>query len=304
MNAPEGLTRVAPTMSTEHRALEAAATGRWPLAPAVVEAIRAVPHLAAGSYRTLDVERTLGYYIRRFVAPLRPYRTVDKETVIADAGAGYGWLAMAFALASPARLIAAEPDGARLAAGREIARLLGIDHRIEWRAEALGRLSLPDKSADVVYAIEVVEHVHGEPAAIRDLGRLSRDLMVITTPNRLFPLIAHDTRLPFCHWLPLAARRAYARLCGRADRENDNRFWSAAELDRLLPEYRVASAFLHYPSIGDYLATLPRYLPYNGGTEVGRPGIAQRTYYRLAATLGGRSRHVLPNIAAVYRRRG
>lgn len=273
------------------------------ITPDQVARIRAVPHFAGNGYRDLDVARTLEFYKKRYVDQLAKVRAVDASTVIADIGAGYGWLAMALALLTPARVIAIEMDAERLAAGREIASILGVADRIEWRAEPLGGIGLPDRSIDVVYCIEVLEHVRASRAALADLARLSRDALIVTTPNKWFPVIAHDTRLPFCHMLPLPARKVYARAMKRTDCENDNIFLSPVMLRRALAGYRPVSGFLHYASLDDYLATYPFYLPYlgAGGGEQRRVGRAKLAWYRLAARLGRNSAFVMPNLAGVYR---
>ena len=267
------------------------------------DAIARVPHFADGAYRDLPILETLAFYKKRYVDQLPKFRTVDEHTVIADIGAGYGWLAMAFAAFTPAKVIAIEMDAARLAAGRQIADIMGLADRITWRAEGLGAIGLPDLSVDVAYCIEVLEHVQRDPRTVADLARLPRDLAIITTPNLWFPVIAHDTRLPFCHWLPLPLRRVYARAFGRQNAENDNLFWSAPGLGRHLQDFRPVSGFLHYSTLADYVATYPFHLPYVGGGEQTRVGRAKHAYYRFAAQLGAASRFVMPNLAMVWQRR-
>jgi hypothetical protein len=269
---------------------------------AQLAAIRAVPHLAAHGYRDLDIPATLAFYKSRYVDQLTKRMTITPQTTIADVGTGYGWLPMALALSTEARIIAIEMDADRLAAGRQIAAILGVADRIAWRAEGLGGIALADRSIDVVYCIEVLEHVYGARNAVADLARLPRDLLIVTTPNKWFPVIAHDTRLPFCHWLPVPARKIYARLFNRSDRENDNIFWSPRTLGRELSGYRVVSGFLHYANLDDYLATYPFYLPYVGGGLQRKAGRAKLAYYRLVAGLGHHSTVVLPSLAAVYQR--
>lgn len=50
-----------------------------------------------------------------------------------------------------------------------------------------GRVPLPDGSADVVVAVEAIEHVENPRAFVRELARLARPggLVVVTTPNQL-----------------------------------------------------------------------------------------------------------------------
>ncbi|WGF88814.1 class I SAM-dependent methyltransferase [Marinivivus vitaminiproducens] len=269
-----------------------------------VARIREVEHLRSGGYAELDIGQTLDFYRKRYVEQIAPFRTLTPETTVADIGAGYGWLAMAFALFSPARVIAVEMDGPRLEAGREIAAILGVAERIEWHVGALGALPLPDACCDIAYCVEVLEHVQRDPGAVRDLARISTDLVILTTPNLWFPVIAHDTELPLCHWLPMSWRRVYARAFNRTDRENDNLFWSPIGIRRLMPAYRTVSGFLHYRSLDDFLGTFPFHLPYIHRGRVEKVGRLQGLYYGLAAKLGPASSYVMPNLACVLKRTG
>jgi SAM-dependent methyltransferase len=267
-------------------------------------AILRVPHFANGGYRDLPIGDTIEFYAKRYVDQLSKFRSIDADTVIADIGTGYGWLAIALAAHTPARIIAAEMDAERLAAGQQIAEILDLADRISWVPEGLGQMTLADRSVDVVYCIEVLEHIYGDPAPVSDLARLSRDLLIVTTPNKWFPVIAHDTRLPFCHWLPVPLRRRYAATFGRQDQENDNLFWSPSALTRLFAGFCPVSGFLHYRSVDDYVATYPFHLPYVGGGYQTMASPAKLAFYRLAAKLGTNSRYVLPNLASVWQRTG
>jgi hypothetical protein len=194
-------------------------------------------------------------------------------------------------------------DEARLDAARRIAGILGVDHRIDWRVGKLGELPLADGEARVAYCIEVIEHIGRSRPAVRDLGRVAAEMIIVTTPNLYFPVIAHDTGLPFCHWLPLPLRARYAGLCGREARENDNLFWSPRSLLAELPAFRVVSRFLHFASRRDYLATFPIYVPYVGGGLRRRDGRLKSLYYRAASMLGRHSLYAMPSLACTLRRR-
>jgi ubiquinone/menaquinone biosynthesis C-methylase UbiE len=266
-------------------------------------AIRAVPHFAKGAYRDLNCSLTIDFYLRRYVNTLAAFLKLSSQDTVADVGTGYGWLAMAFALSSDARVLAIDSDQPRLEAARQIAAILGVADRIDWRVGQLGSLPLSDREARVAFCIEVLEHTGRNRAAIHDLGRVSSDALVITTPNLHFPVVAHDTQLPFCHWLSLRARRRYARIFRRTNCENHNLFWSASALLRDLPEFRVVSEFLHYASLSDYRCTFPFYLPYGAGEMRYRDGRIKSAYYAVAQCLGSRALYVMPNLASTLRRR-
>jgi 2-polyprenyl-3-methyl-5-hydroxy-6-metoxy-1,4-benzoquinol methylase len=265
-------------------------------------AIRAVPHFAEGAYRDLNCNLTIDFYVRRYVNTLAAFLKLGSQDTVADVGAGYGWLSIAFALSTDAHISAIDSDEQRLDAARQIAEILGVADRIDWRVGQLGSLPLVDREARVAFCIEVLEHTGRRRTAIRDLGRISSDALVITTPNLYFPVIAHDTQLPFCHWLPMPARREYARIFLRTNCENHNLFWSASELLHELPEFRVVSGFLHYASLADYRSTFPFYLPYGAGEMRYRDGRIKSAYYAVAQCLGRRALYVMPNLASTFRR--
>jgi len=274
-----------------------------PLTTEQAQAIRAIPHFSRGVYRDIDLDGTIDFYRRRYVEPLGAFTGLGPEDVVADIGTGYGWLAIAFALHTPARIIAVDMDEARLDAARRIAGILGVDHRIDWRVGKLGELPLANGEARVAYCIEVIEHIGRSRPAVRDLGRVAAEMIIITTPNLYFPVIAHDTGLPFCHWLPLPQRARNAKLCGRDARENNNLFWSPRNLLAELPAFRVVSRFLHFASHRDYLVTFPIYVPYVGGGMRRRDGRLKSLYYRAVSMLGRHSLYAMPSLACTLRRR-
>jgi 2-polyprenyl-3-methyl-5-hydroxy-6-metoxy-1,4-benzoquinol methylase len=70
-----------------------------------------------------------------------------------------------------------------------------------------GRIPLPDESADVVVAVETIEHVENPRAFVRELTRLTRPggLVIITTPNQL-SLLSKLTLLLKNHFNAFAER--------------------------------------------------------------------------------------------------
>jgi SAM-dependent methyltransferase len=253
-------------------------------------------------YSNLDIPATLDFFYERYVQQIQDFRKISAETVISDIGAGYGWLAIAFAFNTEARIIAIEPNQPRLKAGRKIAEILGVADKIDWRTGSLGDLPLIDRESDISYCIEVLEHVKKNPDTLKDLCRITREFIVLTTPNLWFPIIAHDTQLPFCHWLTLPLRKKYAELFNRTDKENDNLFWSPSTLKKGMPDFVRVSPWLHYASYDKYLATFPFYLPYGQGKTINKPGALKKIYYGMIAKLGIYSHIFTPNLAGVFRR--
>src|SRR5207247_1510773 len=80
------------------------------------------------------------------------------------------------------------------------------------RADATERLPFEDGAFDLAYSNSVIEHlpVERRAAFARELRRVARGWWV-QTPAFSFPVEPHAL-LPFAHWLPARARRAYWRL--------------------------------------------------------------------------------------------
>lgn len=275
---------------------EASAPERW-LSDETIACIRGVDHFRNSEYARLDLNAVIDSYVHNFVEPL--LRVHPEPAVVADIGAGYGWLACAFALRTKARIVVVEYGEARLEAARKIAEILGVAGRMEWINASIASLPIPDRSVDAAYCIEVIEHTGVDPAYLRELARITRDVLVITSPNKLFPVIGHDTELPFCHWLPLPVRDVYARLFRRAHKQDNNLFWSPGRVFAALPDFRRTSSFLQFEDYEHYRTAQPHV-----GGRGGLLGLCKRMYFQAVAALGPYAIYVMPNIASTYRRNG
>jgi SAM-dependent methyltransferase len=100
------------------------------------------------------------------------------------------------------------------------------------RADASAGLPFDDGAFDLAYASSVIEHV-APPRRARfaaELRRVARGWYV-QTPAWSFPIEPHAL-LPFAHWLPARARRAYWRL-GAAGEWEQIELLRRAELEAL-----------------------------------------------------------------------
>ncbi len=211
------------------------------LTPNQISSLRAVPHFRDSHYVAWDLQENLDFYTDRFVRPL--LNSGGYGGAVADIGCGYGWLAMSLALHMQCKVYAVEPNAPRLTAARHLAAVLGVEDKITWLAGSIGAIPLADQSMDAVFCIEVIEHVGIEPWVMRDLGRVTRHRLTVTTPNGALPLVTHDARVPFYHWLPRRWRNRYVALFGQRERRLDewNEFWTARRMQRALSEFQCIS---------------------------------------------------------------
>jgi len=258
-------------------------------------AICLVDHFCDSEYRRLDLDALIDEYVQNFVQPL--IELAGMPGSVADIGAGYGWLAFAFALATDAKVTMMEYDPQRSHAAQQIAAILGIGHRIAPLVGSIAAIPLPDRAIDAVYCVEVIEHTGVEPGYVAELCRISNDVLVITTPNKVFPVIRHDTVLPFCHWLPLGARNVYATLFGRRHLQQDNLFWSPMALLGALDGFERRSRFLQFASHAHFRQAQA------GVQEAGGwLGAMQTMYFAAVGRTGRLAIYLLPNLASTFRR--
>jgi SAM-dependent methyltransferase len=103
------------------------------------------------------------------------------------------------------------------------------------QADALN-LPFANSSYDYVHSSAVIEHVgshQNQIELLRELWRVARRGIFVTTPNRWFPIEVH-TVLPLVHYLPPSAFRAVLRKLGRdffADEANLNLMSQASLVD-------------------------------------------------------------------------
>jgi 2-polyprenyl-3-methyl-5-hydroxy-6-metoxy-1,4-benzoquinol methylase len=262
-----------------------------------------------GIYRDLDIELTLDYMRRRFVAPLSRHVAIEEASLV-DCASGFGWLGFAYLLAGGKHAVLVDLDARRLDAAREIADLIGVSQRCSFLTDRIQDIAIADDGADIFASVETLEHVGRENVrpSLLNMSRIAKTAVVLTTPNFLFPAVAHDTELPFAHWLPAGLRHRYAAAAGRADLDRGNRFLRPWELAPLLPKFRPVGRFQTFATREEYDRFYPHYMPY-GPRQVRRwraaPRAGQRTLQTaLARTLGAWSFALAPNLASVWVRRG
>ncbi len=261
-----------------------------------------------GIYRDLDIELTLDYMRRRFVAPLSRHVAIGTSTIM-DCAAGFGWLSFAYVLAGGKQAILVELDEQRLDAARAIAARLGVERRCLFVAARIQDIDFGDDAVDIFASVETLEHVgRGNlRACVSNMARLARQAVVLTAPNFLFPVVAHDTELPVAHWLPAGLRHRYAAARGRADMDRGNQFPMPWDLAPLLGKFRPVSRYQTFANRAEFDRFYPHYMPY-GPRHAKRYRTSPRPGQRilqtvLGAALGRYSFTLAPNLASIWLRR-
>jgi ubiquinone/menaquinone biosynthesis C-methylase UbiE len=117
-----------------------------------------------------------------------------------------------------------------------------------------GPLPFGDHEFDVAYSNAVIEHVGGRKSQadfLRELWRVARQGIFVTTPNRWFPVEFH-TILPLAHWLPPGVFRGLLRQIGYhfyAQEANLN-LMSRGDLQNTAREAGVANSHIETVELG------------------------------------------------------
>ena len=274
----------------------------------VMEEIRHLPYLQASVYRNLNIEGTVDFFTRRYVQPLANAFDISTSTVV-DCAAGFGWFSIAYLLGGGKAAVAVDINSRRLEAAKEIARLFCVADRMEFICSSIDNIPIETDEVDILVSIETLEHVGIKTAraALRGIRNMASKGVLITTPNKFFPVVAHDTRLPGIHWLPPSKRRTFAELFGREEMDRGNEFLSPLDLNILLDKFRPLSTCLTFQSYNEFRDHYPFYLPY-GRNEAARfrrrPSATVSTYYKFASAIfGSYSFWVMPSLSHIFVRR-
>lgn len=229
-----------------------------------------------------------------------------KKATVADGAAGFGWLSFAFLQAGAKKAFLIEPDQHRLEASQEIAKILGVYNQCEFVPELLQNIDFAADSVDVFASIETLEHVTKPNVNIclNNIAHSTREVVLLTTPNRLFPVVAHDTRLPFAHWMPAGLRKPYAQIFKKRDKDSGNYFLAPWDLNPLYQKFKPDAAYTMFSSIEEFDEFYPHYIPYLTKHNRERPSAAYRLFVNIVGHLfSNYAFTVSPNLATVWVRR-
>jgi len=123
-----------------------------------------------------------------------------------------------------------------------------------------GALPFDDGEFDVAHSSAVIEHVgsrRNQADFLRELWRVARRGVFVTTPNRWFPVELHTT-LPLAHWLPPRVFRALLSQIGHhfyAQEVNLN-LMSSGDLRNAAREANVTNFHIETVRLGPWSSNL------------------------------------------------
>ncbi|MEM8987563.1 MAG: class I SAM-dependent methyltransferase [Pseudomonadota bacterium] len=251
-------------------------------------------------YNSTDINGALDYMKKLYVDPMRESIDIAGKT-LCDCASGYGWLGLACLFAGGARAVFVEPHPKKLNATRRFAEILGLSDRCVFKEEYLQDISLEPGSVDIFASIETLEHVGkaNVKPSLEHMERLTKEMIVLTTPNQIFPVVSHDGVVPFAHWLPKSMRGGYVKALGRKV-EGFNDFVSPWDLGILNKRFRPVSTTLTFTSHKAWRDHYPCYTPY-GCFWRDAPNRYLSAYLKTIEQVSGRSSYWLsPNLASVW----
>jgi 2-polyprenyl-3-methyl-5-hydroxy-6-metoxy-1,4-benzoquinol methylase len=103
------------------------------ITPDQLAEIRSVPHFRNSHYREWNLNNLLLSYVEAYVRPLAALKPVNPGSVISDVGTGYGWLAFAFAMVTPGRVVALDFDAKQVDTRRVGSGMSWASTTNQWR---------------------------------------------------------------------------------------------------------------------------------------------------------------------------
>jgi 2-polyprenyl-3-methyl-5-hydroxy-6-metoxy-1,4-benzoquinol methylase len=266
------------------------------------EQILKIEYFKHSMYSNLLVEETLIYMVKRYVNPLQKVLEIRDSSLI-DCGCGFGWLSFAYLLSGGKSATLCEIDGERLNAAKKIAQILQLDTKCTFITSPLQNLSTTENSFDIFVSVETLEHV-GEKnidSCIEIISRTAKKAVILTTPNKLFPLVFHDNKIPMSHWLPVRYRKKYLKLF-HGSTENMNDFVPAWKLGPIREKFRPVSRVLTFQSYKEWVSSYPFYSPYNkeNREKLKPPFLLKALYFILSILFNKNSYLVSPNLCRLW----
>jgi hypothetical protein len=273
-----------------------------------IEQVQALPYFKNSIYHNLNIEKTIDFFTRRYIQPLARKFDLSASTVV-DCGTGFGWFSFAYLLAGGKAAIAVDMDSQRLATAEHISTILSVHDRMEFIVSPIQNIPLAPDSADIFVSIETLEHIGKKNIrlALERIKGITSQGILITSPNKLFPIVAHDTRLPFIHWLPPGKRKKIVKIFRREKMDQGNEFLFPFNLNSLLEKFQPCSKCLAVEDFKAYRSLFPIYLPYGSDENtrfLSNLSRSKALYYNLISVAFRQySYWLMPSLAVMLERR-
>ena len=175
-------------------------------------------------------------------------------------------------------------------------------------AAPMQELEFKKNQFNIFACVETLEHLGNKniDACINLIAHSTKHLIVLTAPNKLFPLVVHDNKIPLSHWLPSNRRNLYTLLFNVKEL-SPNDFIGPWRLKVISKDFQPVSKVLTFSSFKNWRASYPFYSPYSYNVsnrwKQTPPLILSVLYYTLEKLLGVYSYLLSPNLCRIWIRR-
>jgi 2-polyprenyl-3-methyl-5-hydroxy-6-metoxy-1,4-benzoquinol methylase len=273
----------------------------------MIESISRIPYFSQGMYGDLDVQLTAEYFTKRYISNLKKRMDISSLKLV-DCACGHGWLSIAYLLNGGGQAILCDIDGERLALAQKITDILGLSEKCQYIHKPMQDLDFAEDSVDIFCSIETLEHVRAPNIArcVNLMASSTKKAIILSTPNKLFPVVTHDTRVPFAHWMAHGIRRRYVKLWGKTDKD-ENDFLSPLRLKPISEKFKPVSTVLTFDSYDEWLKSYPFQRPYGPKGEnrwqQAPPRYLKYYYMFTSRFLGHNNYWAAPNMSSMWVRR-
>lgn len=259
-------------------------------------------------YCGLQPELAIDYYVKNFVEPLEKWLNI-KESILMDCACGFGWLCFAFIRKGGDLAIGVDINFERIRKAKLIAKELGYSNRTKFVCADISALPFKSNICDVFSSIETLEHLgthQKQYVALREMKRLSKELIVIETPNKWWPIDSHDTGILFIHWFPQNVRSFFAKVLGiNKKREYTNIFLSLVEISHILKSCKLLTGYYNFSSYDEWAReSFPSCKPYGRAPYPIRahPSIINKIIFGATSKILNKYiQYVLPSLQIIYK---
>ena len=115
--------------------------------------------------------------------------------------------------------------------------------------ENFSEYEIENLKSDLVISNATIEHVgnyDNQKAMINNMIKLSKKMIIISTPNRYHPLEFH-TKIPFIHWLPKKIHRKILKIFNLDfySKEENLNLLSKSDLSSFIKDEEIKSEFIY-----------------------------------------------------------